>query len=275
MQTFLQSRCSVVPTSPVFVSSLGKSWIGILLTLGKKIWEWFSIHVLFLHLALYQLCLWYGRATQRRTSSGNSACLLCCFSVQKLHMQQKAKTSQITSGEVNSSHAFWESSKQKGCPSTAVSSMILKTTWSSWKRKTAICNCCFGCFLKNTVFAKFPWWLWWTMVTYWHPESNSSLQAVWEAEQLVPQPPQPTQHANGKEMIVQFSCLTWTCPQTVVSCHHRFCFFLFLSHLMCFSSFSLCEYLYSLLQSLLWYDNFQYIRIWQFACQTQWVWILI
>lgn len=42
------------------------------------------------------------------------------------------------------------------------------------------------------------------MVTYQHPGSNSSPQAVGEAEQLVPQPPQPTPNANVKEILIQF-----------------------------------------------------------------------
>lgn len=46
------------------------------------------------------------------------------------------------------------------------------------------------------------------MVTYQHPGSNSSPQAAGEAEQLVPQPPQPTPNANVKETLVQFSRLT-------------------------------------------------------------------
>lgn len=165
-------------------------------------------------------------------------------------MQQKAKTSQITNGEVNSSHAFWESF-EKGCPSTAVSCMTLLT-------KKTPCGALeqgklqYVIVLKNAVFAKFPWWLWSTMVTYWHPESNSSLQAVWEAEQLVPQPPQPTPHANGKEMTRQsegkFKSDSWT-----VQSSQALFFFPFFSLTWCvFLNFHFVSYS---LQSLLWYDK--------------------
>lgn len=73
--------------------------------LGAAIWECIGIHVVFLHLALYQSCLWFSTTGQRRTSSGVSASfvpperqhrgalLLLDTKTKWLHMQQKHKHS--------------------------------------------------------------------------------------------------------------------------------------------------------------------------------------
>lgn len=65
------------------------------------------------------------------------------------------------------------------------------------------------------------------MVTYQHPGSNSSPQAVGEAEQLVPQPPQPTPNANVKEMLMQFRHHWLQYSQHRFSLLFLHCFFFF------------------------------------------------